>query len=146
MEIWELFGKQRVEMLLIDAIHPGNTLGPDLLMFWPLLLSLEIILISSTSTLYWCLFDLFDVHIPIIQPLGQWSFYVPEELIRTWVNAEDHMHYMCSGYPSFEEHRPWTQIKAFRGPQRLLGFLMERGLLRFSAKQQNMLEYADVWR
>eukprot|EP00434_Breviolum_minutum_P005094 symbB.v1.2.004492.t1/scaffold250.1/size251770/3 len=33
----------------------------------------------------------------------------------TWVNAEDRMHYMCSGYPSFEEHRPWTQIKAFRG-------------------------------
>ena len=143
-------------MLLIDAIHPGNTLGPDFLMFWPLLHSLEILLISSTSTLYWfCLTFLMF----IFQSSNPWACGVshprradPCWKTRTWVNAEDRMHYMCSGYPSFEEHRPWTQIKAFRGPRRR--FLAESGLLKFSAKQHllyricmNLFMYEDtVWR
>ena len=33
----------------------------------------------------------------------------------TWVNGEDRTHYMCGGYPTFEAHRPWKQIKAWRG-------------------------------
>lgn len=33
----------------------------------------------------------------------------------TWVNGEDRTHYMCGGYPTFEAHRPWKRIKAWRG-------------------------------
>lgn len=83
---------------------------------------------------------LFDLLMFIFQSSNPWACGVshprradPCGKTRTWVNAEDRMHYMCSGYPSFEEHRPWTQIKAFRGPRRR--FLAESGLLKFSAKQ-----------
>ena len=34
---------------------------------------------------------------------------------RSWVNAEDGTHYMCGGYPAFDQHWPLSQLKAFRG-------------------------------
>lgn len=32
----------------------------------------------------------------------------------SWRSADDHLHYMCSGYPHFLDHKPITYLKAWR--------------------------------
>ncbi len=145
-----MFGKQRAEVLFIDASHPGiKTRSFDVLITFTLI-----------GTPFNINFILILVHLLMFMlqssnPLGVCGFRFRRKKNRTWVNAEDRMHYMCSGYPSFEEHRPWTQIKAFRGLQLLLGY-GKWSSLRYNMQNTkiylgrnnmfNMHEYAHIWR